>query len=103
METPGPDGYHGDLDAALREGSFGTTGYSLNSGIGDIIRQKQLTLDRSFKGGRKEMMLLIKPSSKSTYGNVVSLLDETLINQISRYALVDISKEEETTISSKNL
>ncbi|MBS1662500.1 MAG: biopolymer transporter ExbD [Bacteroidetes bacterium] len=95
--------YHGDLGAALREGSFGTTSYSLNGGIGDVIRQKQAALDRSYKGGRKEMMLLIKPSAQSTYGNVVSLLDETLINQIKKYALVDLSKEEEKTISLKIL
>src|SRR5260221_3669975 len=30
--------YHGDLAEALRQGNFGTTGYGLNSGIGDIIR-----------------------------------------------------------------
>src|ERR1700754_4035411 len=30
--------YNGDLVAALRNGQFGTTGYGLNGGIGDIIR-----------------------------------------------------------------
>ncbi len=63
-------------------------------GIGDIIRQKQLALDRSFKGGRKEMMLMIKPAAASSYQNVVSLLDEALINDVKRYALMDLPADE---------
>lgn len=88
--------YHGDLSAALREGNFGITGYGLNGGIGDIIRQKQAAMDRSYKGGRKELTLLIKPSADANYGNVVSVLDETLINQVGRYAFVDVTPEDLT-------
>jgi len=90
--------YNGTLEEALKDGSFGTTGYSMNGGIGDIIRQKQAAMDRSFKGGRKEMMLLIKSSPEGSYKNVVSLLDETLINQVSRYALIDLTGEEKNWI-----
>jgi hypothetical protein len=86
--------FHGDLDAALRNGAYGTTGYGLNGGIGDIIRQKQAAMDQSYKGGRKELMLLIKPTTEASYGNVVALLDETLINQVGRYALVDLKPED---------
>jgi biopolymer transport protein ExbD len=92
--------FHGDLDAALRSGAYGTTGYG---GIGDIVRQKQAAMDRSYKGGRKELMLLIKPSAEASYGNLVSLLDETLINQVSKYALVDLKPEEKMLFSSKIL
>ena len=95
--------YHGELTEALRQGSYGTTGYGLNAGIGDIIRGKQLAMDHSYKGGRKEMVLLIKPSPEASYGNVVSLLDETLINAVSRYAIVDLTNEERKNISSKIL
>jgi hypothetical protein len=76
---------------------------STPAGIGDIIRDKQAAMDRYYKGGRKEMMLLIKPSPEACYGNVVSLLNETLINDIRRYALVDLTPEEKSSISSKNL
>src|SRR5258708_16172827 len=86
--------YHGDLAEALRQGNFGTTGYGLNSGIGDIIRQKQTAMDHYYKGGRQQLMLLIKPSAEASYGNVVSLLDETLINAVTRYALVDLTPED---------
>jgi hypothetical protein len=95
--------YHGELSEALRTGSYGTTGHGLTGGIGDIIRTKQLAMDQSFKGGRKELMLLIKPSPQASYGNVVSLLDETLINAVTRYALVHLANEELIEISSKIL
>lgn len=95
--------YHGDLQAALRDGSYGTTGYGLNGGIGDVIRQKQAAMDRVYKGGRKELMLLIKPSAEASYGNIVSLLDETLINGVKRYALVPLPAGEKTLFSSKIL
>ncbi|HMI59363.1 MAG TPA: biopolymer transporter ExbD [Puia sp.] len=95
--------YHGDLAEALRKGNYGTTGYSLNGGIGDIIRQKQLAMDHNYKGGRKELMLLIKPSPEASYGNVVRLLDESTINDVKRYALMNLTPEERRNISSKIL
>jgi biopolymer transport protein ExbD len=95
--------YNGDLEDAEAKGSFGITGYSMNTGIGDIIREKQLAMDRSYKGGRKELMLIIKASPAARYKNVVNLLDETLINQVGRYALVDISPEEREFLKKKDL
>jgi len=92
--------YNGELQQSLKEGSFGITGYRQQGGIGDIIRQKQLALDRSCKGGRKEMMLMIKPAAASSYQDVVSLLDEALINDVKRYALIDLPSEELITIRS---
>jgi biopolymer transport protein ExbD len=95
--------YHGRWEDALREGNYGITGYALNGGIGDIIRQKQLAMDRSYKGGRREMMLLIKASSKASYKNVVDLLDEMLINGVLKYALVDMTAEEKILLTGKKL
>jgi biopolymer transport protein ExbD len=90
--------YNGSLDQSLKDGSYGIAVYGRHHGIGDIIREKQLAMDGSYKGGRKEMMLLIKPSPESNYQNVVSLLDEALINDIKRYALVDLTKEEQDAV-----
>lgn len=95
--------FHGEWSDALRKGSYGTTGYEFNGGIGDVIRDKQIAMDRSYKGGRKEMVLLIKPSPEASYGNVVSLLDETTINDVKRYALMNLTSEERKNISSKIL
>jgi hypothetical protein len=93
--------YQGTLEDALKEGSYGLTGYSMNGGIGDIIRQKQGAMDRTYKGGRKELMLLIKPSPEASYKNIVALLDETLINQVKKYAMVDITDGERAMITSR--
>jgi len=95
--------YHGELSEALQKGNYGTTGYGLNGGIGDIIRDKQIAMDHHYKGGRKEMMLLIKPSAEATYGNIVQLLDETLINDVKRYTLMTLTPQEKNNISSKIL
>ena len=93
--------YHGELNDAIHTGHFGVTGYGLNGGVGDIIREKQAAMDRSYRGGsggRKELMLLIKLSPEASYGNMVQLLDEALINQIGRYALEDLSEGERTQV-----
>ena len=37
--------YHGELVNALKEGLYGNTNYSLNSGVGNIIRAKQVAMD----------------------------------------------------------
>jgi|GEM_PF-6939776 len=44
-------------------------------------------------------MLLIKPSHESDYQNVVSLLDEALINDVKRYALMDLPEAEQTAVT----
>jgi biopolymer transport protein ExbD len=92
--------YNGDLDQSIKERSYGVTTYHQHSGIGDIIRQKQMAMDRSYKGGRKEMMLLLKASSGSSYQNIVSLMDEKLINDVQRFALVDLPEKEQAQITS---
>jgi hypothetical protein len=90
--------YNGDLRQSLKEGSYGIAGYGQHNGIGDIIRTKQLAMDKTYKGGRKEMMLLIKPSPESNYQNVVGLLDEAIINDVKRYALLDLPKDEQYAV-----
>jgi hypothetical protein len=41
------------------------------------------------------LMVVIKPSDRSTYANTVDALDEMAINTIERYALVKLNPEEE--------
>jgi len=52
-------------------------------GIRKILREKNATI--------YEMVVLIKPSDKAIYKNVVDILDEMNISDIKRYALVDIT------------
>ncbi|HEU5165994.1 MAG TPA: biopolymer transporter ExbD [Chitinophagaceae bacterium] len=88
--------YNGTFDNAARSNTIFQTNYSTYEGIGKIIRQKQKDIDASgkFADGRKGMMLLIKPTSKSVYKNVIDALDETVINDVKKYAIVEPTADE---------
>jgi biopolymer transport protein ExbD len=51
----------------------------------------------------KGLVVLIKPSDKSKYKNVVDILDEMTISNMSRYALVEITPEDEELVKTSNL
>jgi len=44
-------------------------------------------------------MVIIKPTKDATYKNTVNILDEMKIDDVKRYALVDISPDEYKFIS----
>jgi biopolymer transport protein ExbD len=94
--------YHGEMKDALNKKAFGITSYSVKDGIGQVIRDKQLVLDKVKQGGRKNLILMIKPTSESNYKNVVNLLDEVLLNDVKRYAIMDITEEEKKMLQEKN-
>jgi len=83
--------YHGDFDDAVKANEIFETNYSTYTGLGKIIRQKQKDIDASgkFSDGRKGLMMLIKPTSKSAYKNVVDALDEAVINDVKKYAIIE--------------
>ena len=95
--------YHGDLQQAINNNDYGTASFSITGGIGDVIRQKQKNLDKYFKGGRKEMVLIIKPSSASYYKSIVDALDEILINDVTRHVLTDITPDDKKILTDNNL
>ncbi len=86
--------YHGILQEALASHAYGYTNYNLKDGLGKLIRDKHAAMDRQATTSRKDLMLMIKPSDNLNYGRVVDILDEMLINQVGKYAIVDISDEE---------
>ena len=53
----------------------------------EIIRKKRST-------PAEDLMIVIKPTDDATYKDVIDALDEMTINDIKRYALVDISEVE---------
>lgn len=61
----------------------------------DGIRKAFLDKSKEIKGKTgKDLIVLIKPSDKSNYRNLVDILDEIKITNLQRYAIVDISAPE---------
>ena len=88
--------YIGIFNNAVNTNQIFETNYSTFSGIGKIIRQKQKDLDISgkFADGRKGLMLLIKPGAESVYKNVIDALDEAVINDVKKYAIIEPGADE---------
>ncbi len=69
-----------------------------------IIKKKQdvMKLGRSLGYPKdtldKDFVIVIKPNKESTYKNAVDILDEMTINQVHRFALVDITDDENMLI-----
>lgn len=91
--------YHGMLKDALAKGQYGITNYNVKSGIGQVIRDKQAAMDRVKPDNRKELIFMIKSTPGATYQNIVDILDEVLINMVSRYVIMDITDEENTALT----
>ena len=75
--------YEGEL--APDASNFKSTGFK-------ALRDELLSKKRSTDP--KDFVVVIKPDTESTYKNVVDALDEMTINDIKRFALVDISPVE---------
>jgi biopolymer transport protein ExbD len=73
---------------------FGVCSFSNDHSLRDVIISKQSAVAKQF-GNRKETLVLIKPTSASNYKNVVDALDEMLINDVTRYMVINASKFEE--------
>jgi len=87
--------YQGDWNKASAAGEIIETNFSEASGLGKIIREKQLRLDLTDKkDGRNSLMLLIKPGAEASYQNVIDALDEAMINAVKRYAILKMEPAE---------
>lgn len=63
------------------------------NGIRQVLLNKKQQLTQKF-GNAKDLVVLIKPTEYSTYQNVIDIFDEMYINEIKRYMLLDVTKEE---------
>jgi hypothetical protein len=66
-------------------------------GLRQVIMAKQAQLMQTFKN-KSDMLVLIKPTDASTCGNLVDVLDEMKINNVTRYMLLDPSEAEKRLI-----
>jgi biopolymer transport protein ExbD len=84
--------YEGRGNDPARPPQVKYTSFSARNGVGDIIRAKRLQVMKKFH--KNELMVLIKADEHANYKNVVDIMDEMLINDVPRYAVVDITPEE---------
>ena len=78
--------YHGKEENAKKENRIHIITYDERTGIGKLIREKQAILIQ--KGiDKNELMIVIKPGEQSTYKNAVDILDEMIIDNVTRYAM----------------
>lgn len=89
--------YEGRWEEALKNKRVRQTSYDVQTGIGKIIRQKQKSMDAK----KRDLMLLIKPLENASYKNVIDALDETTINSVTRYAIMDPAKEESNYVNTR--
>ena len=70
--------YDGNWDEAVKNNRVMRTNYSINNGVGNIIRQKQKSMNESKGGteGRNSLMLIIKATKDASYKHLMNVLDE---------------------------
>ena len=87
--------YAGEWEEAVENGGVQTTTYDVKNGLGKIIRDKQKALGEK----RSNLMLIIKPGDRSNYNNLIDLLDEVLINDVTKYVIIQLSPDEKLKLS----
>lgn len=86
--------YHGEWREAVAKNEVYETSY-VYTGLGNLIREKQKWLGaHNHKEGRNGLMLLVKPGRSASYKNIVDALDEIVINDVKKYALLAANEEE---------
>lgn len=85
-----------DNNVFYYEGQLSPDGSNFKSSTFKEIRT--VLLEKKARTLEKDLVVVLKPSSESTYRNVVDILDEMTINVLKRYALVDISEVEEQLV-----
>jgi len=88
--------YHGTLDS---KDKLITT--DLKS-IRTVIMQKESdlrNLPASYSKQARKLHVIIKPADNSSYGDMVNIMDEMLINKVPHYALTNITDEESAIVA----
>ena len=91
--------YEGDWHKAEAAGRIVSSTFHVQSGVGNIIRQKQQLLAQ--KGATGELMVAIKPVSSASYQDVINALDEMHLNDVKRYGIMRLTEAEKTFLLSQ--
>ncbi len=71
------------------------------NGVRKEILEKIKSVPVTMGDPKKGLIVLIKASKKSTYKNLVDILDEMAICKVPTYAIVDMTKEEADAVNNK--
>ncbi|MCL9771005.1 biopolymer transporter ExbD [Flavobacterium sp. HXWNR69] len=77
-------------------------GYGKN-GIRKELLSKTKSVVEKYGDPKKGLIVLVKASNKSTYRNLVDILDEIAITKVPTYAIVDITPEDKAMLEKENL
>ena len=81
---------------------FGYFGNDINNGTSLEIKEAHKIIAQGVqKFTRDSLIVIIKPSGEATYKNSVDILDEMTINEIIRYEMVDLTKEEKEFLAKR--
>ena len=72
-----------------------------NSDLTKELILKNQSIQKKYGDPKKGLIVFIKSSKQSTYGNLVNVLDKLAIAKTPTYAVVDITPEEEALLASK--
>ena len=90
--------YHGLLDAPEVGGAPTTTDYT-KDGIRKELLKRVISIPEVMGDKDKGMIVIIKPTKKSTYKNLVDILDEMAICKVPTYAIVNEFSPEENKLA----
>lgn len=79
------------------EGTLDPTGANFKSTNFKEIRN--IIIDKKKRTNPEDFVVVIKPSDQATYKNTVDILDEMTINNVKRYAMVDLFDVEKQLIT----
>lgn len=77
-------------------------GYGKN-GIRKELLAKTKSVVAKYGDPKKGLIVLVKASKKSTYRNLVDILDEIAITKVPTYAIVDITPEDKAMLEKEEL
>jgi biopolymer transport protein ExbD len=81
---------------------FGYFGNDIDNGTSLKTKEARKIITQGVqKFTRDSLIVIIKPSEEATYKNSVDILDEMAINEIIRYEMIDLTKEEKAFLAKR--